>query len=112
MTEEENLLIPNEDYLKAGIHIGTKFRTKHMANFIYKTRGDGLSVLNITSIDERIRLAAAMLAQYAPEDILIVSRRENGWKAVKKFAKLAGVKVFAGRYPPGIMTNPAIARFH
>jgi small subunit ribosomal protein S2 len=110
MTEEQ-LLVPNEEYLKAGIHIGTKFKTKYMENFIYKTRGDGLSVLNITSIDERIRLAANMLSQYAPEDIIVVSRRENGWKAVKMFGKLTGCRVFAGRYPPGILTNPQLKNF-
>lgn len=107
----EELLIPNEDYLKSGIHIGTKFRTKHMDNFIYKTRPDGLSVLNIQQIDERIRYASQMLSKYAPEDILIICRRENGWKAVKKFAELTGVKFFAGRYPPGVLTNPALKNF-
>ncbi len=106
-----DLLVPNEEYLKAGIHIGTKFKTKYMENFIYKTRNDGLSVLNIQSIDERIRVAASMLAQYAPEDIIVVSRRENGWKAVRMFGKLTGVKVFAGRYPPGILTNPQLKSF-
>lgn len=105
------LLVPNEEYLKAGIHIGTKFKTKYMENFIYKTRNDGLSVLNITSIDERIRLAANMLSQFAPEDIIVVSRRENGWKAVKAFGRMTGAKVFAGRYPPGILTNPALKSF-
>ena len=25
---EEQLLIPNDEYLKSGVHIGTKFRTK------------------------------------------------------------------------------------
>jgi small subunit ribosomal protein S2 len=105
------MLVPNEEYLKAGIHIGTKFKTKYMENFIYKTRSDGLSVLNITSIDERIRLASNMLSHYAPEDIILVSRRENGWKAVKMFAKLTGCRVFAGRYPPGILTNPALKQF-
>lgn len=108
---EDNLLIPNDEYLKAGIHIGTKFKTKHMANFIYKTRSDGLSVLNIESIDERIRLAANLLSQYNPEDILIVSRRENGWKPVKKVAELIGCKFFAGRYPPGVMTNPNLKNY-
>lgn len=108
---EENFLIANDEYLKAGIHIGTKFKTKHMANFIYKTRPDGLSVLNVDSVDERLRLAAALLAQYAPEDILIVSRRENGWKPVRKFAELTGCKFFAGRYPPGVMTNPNLKNY-
>jgi small subunit ribosomal protein S2 len=113
MTEQEatDLLVPNEEYLKAGIHIGTKFKTKYMENFIYKTRNDGLSVLNIQSIDERIRLAANMLSNYSPEEIIVVSRRENGWKAVRMFGKLTGVRVFAGRYPPGILTNPALKNF-
>jgi small subunit ribosomal protein S2 len=109
--ETTNLLVPNEEYLKAGIHIGTKFKTKYMENFIYKTRNDGLSVLNITSIDERIRLAANMLGNYGPEDIIIVSRRENGWKAVKMFGKVTGSRIFAGRYPPGILTNPSLKSF-
>lgn len=111
MSEEAELLIPNDDYLKSGIHIGTKFRTKHMANFIYKTRSDGLSVLNIQSIDERIRLAVNMLEQYHPQDILIISRRENGWKPAKLFAELIGAKFFAGRYPPGVLTNPNLKDF-
>ena len=101
----EELLIAQDVYLKSGIHIGTKFRTKYMEKFIYKTRPDGLSVLNLQQIDERIKLATKMLSHYTPEDILIVSRRENGWKAVKAFAELIGCKFFAGRYTPGILTN-------
>jgi len=111
MAEDEKFLVPQDVYLKSGIHIGTKFRTKYMDQFIYKTRPDGLSVLNLQKIDERIGIAANMLAQYKPEDIMIVSRRENGWKAVKKFGKLTGAKVFAGRYPPGILTNTALENF-
>jgi len=109
MTDE--LLVPNETYLKAGIHIGTKFRTKFMEDFIYKTRPDGLSVLNVQKIDERLRLMAKFLAHYEPEEILVVSRRENGWLPVKMFGKLTGVKYFAGRYPPGILTNPKLKNF-
>ena len=108
---EESFLVPRDAYLKSGIHIGTKFRTKHMEQFIYKTRPDGLSVLNLQKIDERIKAAASFLAQYAPEDILIVCRRENGWKAVELFGKLTGARVFAGRYPPGILTNPNLERY-
>ncbi len=108
---DEQFLVPQDVYLKAGIHIGTKFRTKYMASFIYKTRPDGLSVLNLQKIDERIRIAAKMLSRYAPEDILIVSRRENGWKALKAINKATGIKVFSGRYLPGILTNPALDKY-
>ncbi len=108
MANEKQFLVPQDVYLKAGIHIGTKFRTKYMEQFIYKTRPDGLSVLNLQKIDERIRVAAKFLSQYEPDDMLIVSRRENGWKSIKAFEKATGAKVFAGRYPPGILTNPAL----
>ena len=108
---EEKLLVPNDTYLKAGIHIGTKFKTKYMEEFIYKTRPDGLSVLNVQKIDERIRILAQFLAQYEPEEILVASRRENGWLPVKMFGKLTGAKVFAGRYPPGTLTNPALRNY-
>jgi len=112
MTETaEELLLDSNEYLKSGIHIGTKFKTKYMANFIYKTRPDGLSVLNLKKIDERIRVAIEFLSHYEPKDILVVSRRENGWKALKKLSALTGIKVITGRYPPGILTNPNLSTF-
>lgn len=108
---EEDLLIPNDEYLKAGIHIGTKFKTKHMNNFIYKTRPDGLSVLNIQQIDERIKILIKFLSNYNPDDIIIVCRRENGWKALEKVTELTGIRTFAGRYPPGILTNSELRSY-
>jgi len=107
----EELLVSQETYLKSGIHIGTKHKTKYMSKFIYKTRPDGLSVLNLSQIDERIRVAANFLSSFKPQEILVVSRRENGWKAVKAFGKYTGVKFFAGRYPPGILTNPSLRNY-
>ena len=109
---EETLLLPTAQYLKSGIHIGTKFKTKYMHNFIYKTRHDGLSVLNLQKIDERIKIAAQMLARYDPKEILIVCRRENGWHALKLMHELAGFKIIPGRYPPGMMTNTDLDIFY
>lgn len=107
----DEFLIAQDIYLKSGIHIGTKFRTGYMSQFIYKTRPDGLSVLNLQKIDERIRMASNMISKYSPDEILIVSRRENGWKSVKAFGKATGCRVFAGRYPPGILTNPSLENY-
>ena len=111
MVQEQDLLMPLEEYLKVGLHIGTKFRTKYMAPFIYKTRPDGLVILNIQEIDKRIKLASNLISQYKSEDVIVVCRRENGWKAVNLFSKYTGIKVFAGRYPPGILTNPNLKTF-
>ena len=41
---EDQFLVPTDEYLKAGIHIGTKFKTKFMENFIYKTSYTFLSI--------------------------------------------------------------------
>ena len=109
--EQSNFLVPLDEYLKVGLHIGTKFRTKYMEPFIYKIRPDGLAVLNVQKINERIGLAAKFLAQYKPEDILIIGRRENGWKAIKLFSQITGIRAFAGRYPPGILTNTNLDNF-
>lgn len=108
---EEQLLVELDTYLKAGIHIGTKFRTKYMAKFIYKVRPDGLAVLNLQKIDERIKIAAKFLANYEPNDILVIGRRENSWKAIKAFSKATGVGEIAGRYIPGTLTNPILDEF-
>jgi small subunit ribosomal protein S2 len=51
------------------------------------------------------------MSQFEPGEILIVSRRENGWKPVKVFGKVTGVKIVAGRYPPGILTNSNLKNF-
>ena len=109
--EQETLLLDSNEYLKSGIHIGTKFKNKYMVNFIYKTRPDGLSVLNLKEIDKRLRLAVNLLSKYEAKDILVVSRRENGWKGLKKLHQLTGIRVITGRYPPGILTNTNLETF-
>lgn len=111
MAEEEKFLVPLEQYLKVGLHIGTKYKTKYMESFIYKVRPDGLVVLNIQKINERIEVAAKFLSQFKPEEILVACRRENGWKAVQLFSRLTGIRALIGRYPPGILTNPNLDNF-
>ena len=108
MVEKEKLLIPLETYLQAGVHIGTKYKTKHMAPFVYKINPDGLAVLDIQRVDKRLKQAGKFLAQYAPKDIVVVGRRENAWRPVKAFAKITGVHEFAGRYKAGVITNPLL----
>lgn len=107
----DNLLVPIDTYLQSGIHIGSKFKTGFMEPYIYKIRPDGLCVLNISKIDEKLKAAAKLLANYEPEKILVVCRRDNGHKAVKAFAKATGAKAIAGRYLPGTMTNPSFSEF-
>ncbi|NIA03125.1 MAG: 30S ribosomal protein S2 [Nitrospirae bacterium] len=104
-----NSIIPLDEFLAAGIHIGTQQKTKDMMRFVYRVRTDGLYVLDIQSTDERIRMAAALLEKYDPTKILIVSARQYGHHPVKMFAKTIGAQAKVGRFIPGTLTNPILA---
>lgn len=106
----EEFLIPREDYLASGIHIGMNQRTKHMRSFVYKVRPDGLAVMNLQIIDQRIRTAAKFLAR--AKKILVVSRKSVAHDAIDKFSEIVGAKAVAGRFIPGMLTNPHYEKFH
>jgi small subunit ribosomal protein S2 len=101
-------IIPQDEYLTAGIHIGTQQKTKEMMRFVYRVRTDGLYVLDIQATDQRIRLAAKMLAKYDPQRILIVSARQYGHYPSEMFAKAIGGRAITGRFIPGTLTNPKL----
>jgi small subunit ribosomal protein S2 len=107
----DDLLVPEENYLTSGVHIGTQQKSADMKGFIFKVRNDGLYVLDVKKTDERIKVAAKFLAQFEPGKILVVSTRQYGQKPAKVFARAIGTKVFAGRFVPGTMTNPNLPQF-
>ncbi len=102
------LLVPIDKYLAAGVHIGTHICVKHMRPFVYRVRPDGLYVLDVRKIDERIRITAKMLARYEPDKILAVSVRQYGHRPVMKFSEYTRAKHVVGRIIPGILTNPRL----
>ncbi|WP_284008606.1 30S ribosomal protein S2 [Haloarcula pelagica] len=103
---EADLLIPVDDYLGAGVHIGTQQKTKDMDRFIHRVRTDGLYVLDVSMTDQRIRTAADFLANYEPEQILVASSRQYGRFPAEKFAEAVGARARTGRFIPGTLTNP------
>ena len=109
--EEADLLIPVEDYLAAGIHIGTQQKTKDMERFIHRVRTDGLYVLDVSQTDDRIRTAGSFLSGYAPEQILVASSRQYGRFPAEKFADAVGARARTGRFIPGTLTNPKYAGY-
>jgi len=108
---EYEYLIPPDEYLAAGVHIGTQIRTGDMKRFIYKVRPDGLYVLDIKKLDERIRIAGKFLARFDPAKILAVSARQYGQKPVMMFAKAVGCDYVIGRFIPGTLTNPMLKEY-
>ncbi|WP_396612270.1 30S ribosomal protein S2 [Haloferax sp. S1W] len=109
--EDADLLIPVEDYLAAGVHIGTQQKTKDMERFIHRVRDDGLYVLDVSQTDSRIRTAADFLANYSPEQILVTSSRQYGRFPAEKFADAVGARARTGRFIPGTLTNPDYAGY-
>ncbi|MEK6927086.1 MAG: 30S ribosomal protein S2 [Nanoarchaeota archaeon] len=110
-TEKENTLVTMEDYLKSSIHLGTRVITPDMRKYVYRRRADGLAVFNTALLDDKIRDGAAYLSKFDPEKIIIVCKRDAGWRAVKKFSEVTGIKAFTKKYPAGILTNTNLENF-
>ncbi len=104
-------MVENEKYLNSGAHIGTKFKSGDMRKYIYKMRKDGLFVLDISTIDYRIKAATRMLSNVPAEKIAVVARRTYAQTPAKEFAQSVGARAFLGRFIPGTFTNPKAATF-
>lgn len=109
--KEYESLIPMDEYLAAGVHIGTQQKTEDMKKFIYRVRPDGLYVLDVKASDERIKIAASFLNKFDPMRILVVSARQYGQYPAMMFAKVVGAKSLVGRFIPGTLTNPQYRNF-
>ena len=103
---EEELLLPQDMLLSAGVHIGTRMKTKDIEQFIYRVRPDGLFVLDVKKTDERIRVAAKFLARFEPPKIAAAAARLYAQEPVRKFCELTGAIPIAGRFIPGLLSNP------
>ncbi len=108
---EDELLVPLDDYLSNGVHVGLKYKMADMEEFVYKTRQNKLSVFDVRKIDERIRIAADFISRYNPEDVLVVSNRVYGRKPIKKFSQHTGVRAVTSRFVSGTLTNPNIQSY-
>ena len=106
-----DMLIPLENYVKSGIYIGTKVITPNMRPFVYRRRADGLAIFNTDLIDDKLKEGVEYLSKFNPEDVILVCKRQAGWKAVEKFSELTGIKAFTKKYPAGILTNTTLPDF-
>ena len=106
-----DMLVPLEDYVKTGIYLGTRVVTPTMKPFVYRRRADGLAIFNTDIIDEKLKEAIEYLSRFPPEEVILVCKREAGWRAAEMFSKLTGIRVFTKKYPAGILTNTALPDF-
>lgn len=109
--KKAEMLIPLEEYVKAGIYLGTRVVTPDMKPFVYRRRADGLAIFNTDIINEKIKEAIEYLSGFESEDVILVCKRQAGWKAAEMFSKLTGIRVFTKKYPAGILTNTSLPDF-
>jgi small subunit ribosomal protein S2 len=107
---EEELLLPRDVLLSAGIHIGTRMKTRDMEPFIYRVRPDGLFVLDVKKTDDRIRVAARFLARFEHAKVAAAASRLYAQEPVKKFCEVTGSTPLVGRFVPGLLSNPLSPR--
>ena len=107
----ESVLLPQEILLSAGVHIGTRVKTKDMLPYIYKVRPDGLFVLDIEKMNERIKIGAKFLARFDLSKLVVASSKRYGRTPVFKFCELTGSKPQTGRFTSGTFTNPIFSEY-
>ncbi len=82
-----------------------------MKSYVYKRRADGLAVFNTNILDDKLKEGAEYLSKFDNKDIIIICKREAGWKAVNLFSKVTGIRAFTKKYPAGILTNSKLDNF-
>lgn len=98
--------------LSANVHTGTKNSDDSMTEYIWRRRNDGIYILNIGKTWEKLMLAARVICAIEnPEDVIAISARPYGMRAVLKFAHYTGANSIAGRFTPGTFTNQITKQF-
>lgn len=98
--------------LSAQVHIGTANSNHMMEEYIWRRRSDGIHIINIGKTWEKLMIAARVLTAIEnPQDIIAISARPYGQRAVLKFAQYTGAASIAGRFTPGTFTNQITSSF-
>ena len=111
-----SILAPKEEdiqkMLSAQCHIGTRNSDHMMEEYIWRRRQDGVHIINIGKTWEKLMLAARVLTAIEnPQDVIAISARPYGQRAVLKFAQYTGAASIAGRFTPGTFTNQITKQF-
>jgi len=98
--------------LAVGAHIGTSNLDFNMNRYVWRRRPDGIHVINLAKLWEKLVLAARIIAGIEnPSDVCVVSMPNLGQRAALKFANFTGAQAITGRYTPGTFTNQIQEKF-
>jgi len=80
--------------------------------YIWKRRTDGVHIMNLGKTWEKLMLAARIITAIEnPQDVVAISSRTYGQRAVLKFSQYTGSQCIAGRFTPGTFTNQITKNF-
>jgi small subunit ribosomal protein SAe len=111
------LLALKEDDVKkmlvAQTHIGARNCDPNTERYTFKRKQqDGIYVINLGKTWEKLMLAARVIVAIEnPQDVVVVSARPFGTRAVFKYAQHTQAQYIAGRYTPGTFTNQIQRKF-
>ena len=110
------ILNPTEDdiqkLLAAQVHIGTQNSDFMMSEYIWRRNAQNVHIINIGKTWEKLMLAARIVVAIEnPLDVIAISARPYGQRAVLKFAQHTGCGSIAGRFTPGTFTNQITKQF-
>lgn len=101
-----------EKMIVAGTHLGALNCERKMARYVFKRNLEGLHLIDISKTLEKVKLAARIIVAIEnPADVIAVSARQYGSRAVLKFAHYTGAQAIAGRWTPGMLTNQITKKF-
>jgi len=87
-------------------HLGTRNVDHRMKRYVFRRTQDGIHLVHLGKTWEKLMVAARLIVAIEnPEDIMVVSQRPYGSRAVLKFSQYVGSTSFAGRWTPGTLTN-------
>merc|ERR1712187_811355 len=94
-------------------HLGNTNSHRSMARFVPHVTPDGVPVFKVEETLNKIKLAARLIAgQPNLEDVIVVSSRDLGQRAVIKFASFTGCLATSNaRWTPGVLTNHNTKQF-
>jgi len=92
--------------LTAKVHHGSKNCNTNMRRYVWRRRQDGVHIIHLGKTWQKLMLAARIIVAIEnPEDVVVISARPYGQRAVFKFAQYTGSAYVGGRYTPGTFTN-------
>jgi len=107
-TKEEDIQM----MLVCKTHLGTRNCDFRMKRYVFRRTMDGIHIIHLGKAWEKLMVAARIIVAIEnPADIIVVSQRPYGSRAVLKFSQYTGAQAMAGRWMPGTLTNQITQKY-